>query len=684
MSPTASGPERAALSRELSEFLVELSIALHKHAMYPGGHPSLEPAAAAVTRRAELLLETRATLSLGVARQQLVIEGVATDPKHPVLRDLAGRLHRHQLGAVSFYHGVGAAEVGTLLKQLALDGERSGQPLGLGPREALEAWAHIRLHPVSFERLELVGEGGAADEGGMRAAQLWVGLARAALADSGSDEPSPATEPDAVARAIDAPPRSAAYDQVIVGYLLQIANELKATGGAEAAALRRRVSRLVAAMRPETVRRLIEMGGDTAQRYQFVLDATHGLSVDAVLEIVRAAAHASGETVSHGLLRMLAKMARHAATGPEASRAQADAALREQVRGLVRGWTLADPNPDAYGRALRGMAGASPGRAGLDSGTHAAEPLRLVQLTLELGRSGLALSRAVSDVVHAGQVGPLAEMLDALPSHHATTHDVWRQLAAPGVVRRVVDEPPDFKTLDRLMPRLDAAAIEPLFDALAASESRTTRRGLLDRLARAPVDISPLLLQGLADDRWYVQRNMLVLLDTLPGLPEGFSPARWATHADARVRREALKLRLKLPEERGAALVAALDDPDAQVAGIALRAAQQGCPDGAVAVLDRRLAARGTAGFPPELRPSAIKALGRARTADAVQLLLRLTDGGRTWLGRPKLPAKTAELVAALTALAAGWGQDPRARAVLLRGARSSDPEIRAASGLRE
>src|SRR2546423_11704946 len=76
--PAPSG-ERATLSRDLAEFLIELSIALHKHAMYPEGHPSLAPAAGGVTRRAGLLLEDRATLSLGVARQQLVIEGVATD-----------------------------------------------------------------------------------------------------------------------------------------------------------------------------------------------------------------------------------------------------------------------------------------------------------------------------------------------------------------------------------------------------------------------------------------------------------------------------------------------------------------------------------------------------------------------------------------------------------------------------
>src|SRR5690349_4470982 len=302
--------EKAALSRELADFLIELSIALHKHTMYPEGHPSLAPAAAGVTRRAEHLFEERTTLALGVARQQLVIEGVATDPKNPLLAELAGRLHRHHLGAVTFHRGLRVNEVIDVLKTLSVEAERSGEPLGLGPPEQLRAWDHIRLHPVTYERLELLQEDdhappGPDDKGskerGLRGAQLWVGLARAALATeamaAGDDAPPSATEPTLIAKAIDEHPKSAAYDQVIVGYLLQIADELKHAGGAEAVALRRRTSKLVGALEPGTLRRLIEMGGDNAQRFKFAIDATHGLAVDAVLEIVRAMADASHKTV---------------------------------------------------------------------------------------------------------------------------------------------------------------------------------------------------------------------------------------------------------------------------------------------------------------------------------------------------------------------------------------------------
>src|SRR2546423_1126916 len=419
--PAPSG-ERTTLSRELADFLIELSIALHKHAMYPEGHPSLAPAAAGVARRAEDLLETRLTLALGVARQQLVIEGVATDSKNPLLSELAGRRHRHHLGAVPFHRGCRPSEITDLLKTLAIDGERSGEPLGLGPPERLRVWDHVRLHSVTYERLELLDQedpspeaesngAGTARDKAVRAAQLWVGLARAALV--AEDAPT-AAEPFAIARAIDEHPRSGAYDQVIVGYLLQIAGELKQTGGAEAVSLRRRTSKLIGALQPATLRRLIEMGGDSAQRTKFALDATHGLAVDAVLEIVRAMADASHKTVSDPLVRMLSKLAAHAEHGGAAASVEADEALRDQVRQLLSGWTLEDPNPDPYGRALQRMAAAAPSMVPVAE-SQDAEPERLLQTGLEVGVIGPGVWSALARLMEENRIGTLVDVLEQAP-----------------------------------------------------------------------------------------------------------------------------------------------------------------------------------------------------------------------------------------------------------------------------
>jgi hypothetical protein len=76
----------------------------------------------------------------------------------------------------------------------------------------------------------------------------------------------------------------------------------------------------------------------------------------------------------------------------------------------------------------------------------------------------------------------------------------------------------------------------------------------------------------------------------------------------------------------------------------------------------------------------AVRALGRARTPEALEALLKLTDGGRTLLRRRKLPPKRPEFLAALTALASGWATDDRALEVLARAAVSKDADIRNAT----
>lgn len=685
-APSAPVPERAALSRELADFLIDLSIGLHKHTMYPEGHPSLEPAAFAVTRRAEHLFESRTTLALGVARQQLVIEGVATDPKNPLLTDLAGRLHRHHLGAVTFHRGLRVNEVTDLLRTLAVEAERTGEPIGLGPAEQLRAWDHIRLHSVTYERLELVDEEGPAERG-LRGAQLWVGLARAALAAEAmaDDVPPPSSEPSVIAKAIDEHPRSAAYDQVIVGYLLQIAEELKQTGGAEAVALRRRTSKLVGALQPGTLRRLIEMGGDNAQRVKFAIDATYGLAVDAVLDIVRAMADTSHKTVSDPLVRMLSKLAQHAEHGSAEVRPQADEALREQVRDLLGGWSLEDPNPDAYGQALHRMTAATPSTfLPRNEITQAAEPLRVLQTAVEAGVLGFGAWRAVERLVTEHRVGQIVELLDESPQAsqppvRADIAPLWTRVTSPAVVGQLAKaEPPDFATIDRVLPRLSVHGFEPLLDVLAESESRTTRRGLLDRLTRGPRELADVITARLGDAiPWYVTRNLLLILDGLPGLPQAFSTATFIAHPDARVRREALKLALKIPAERQPALLGALNDSDPRLVRVGLTAALEQCPPAAIQFVTRVAQDPAVAS---ELRVLAIKVLGRAGHTAALGALLQLVDGGTNWLGRPRLPHRSLELLAALMALASGWRNDQRVAAVLALAAASGDPDVRNAA----
>jgi len=100
---------------------------MNKHAIYPSAHPLLDVAVDGVSNRlAVLFVEARDSLSIGVARKQLIIEGVATDPQNPVLKELAQRLHQHRVGALKLVRGIGRDELAEALAALAVDPIRSG------------------------------------------------------------------------------------------------------------------------------------------------------------------------------------------------------------------------------------------------------------------------------------------------------------------------------------------------------------------------------------------------------------------------------------------------------------------------------------------------------------------------------------------------------------------------------
>lgn len=673
--------EKATLSRDLSDFLIEFSIALNKHAMYPGGHPSLGPAVDRVINRVDPLLASRGTLSLGVARSQLVIEGVATDPKNPVLSDLAARLHRHHLGAITFHRGVQPDELRDVMMLIAVEADRSDQPLGLGPPEQLAAWRHLRLYPLTYDRLELIDEEEdtprETSQHRTRGAQLWVGLAQAALAETEMEQDEEVdVDPRAVAQAISTHPKNAAYDQVIVGYMLQIADDLRHSRGSEAIELKQRMSKLINNLDHPTMDRLLEMGGDRAQRRRFLLNASEGMAVDAVLDIVQAASRTEKEGVSHSLMRMLQKLSQHAEGGRGRRRLEADSSLREQVTELIEGWTGEDPNPDEYREALQRMTGARSVYAVSPEQRHAPEPTRMLHMALEIDAMGEPVDSAVDQLVESGELKWMLNTLHAEDSPRVS-EGVWHRVGTPDMVGRVAAaQPLDQETLDLLLRRVGRDGADPMLDALAESESRQTRQALIHRIVRLGSAVGPLAMARLDDERWHVQRNMLTIIAELPEPPPGFNAASYLKSEDGRVRLEAIRIMLKDPAGRERAICQALTDSEERTVRIGVAAAQDGCPDTAVSLL----VSRAVGGGEQDLRHMALRALGRSDHVLALRTLLGITEPRRRWF-RKRLPAKSPGYLVALEALR-HWRDDPRAARALEAAAKSKDAEVaRAATG---
>jgi hypothetical protein len=687
-SPTAKPV--ATLSRDLADFLVELSITLNKHAIYPKSHPLLDLAVDGVANRLGLLFdENRESLSIGVARRQLIIEGVATDPLNPVLKELAQRLHEHRVGAVKFVRGIGRDELAQALGSLAVDPLRSEKPIGLDSERVGDLWPHVRFFPLTYDRLQLIeddpsGEKQRPDQmKSGRATQLWIGLARAALVSDtmnpsstkeGQDDDT-ALEPATVARAIDEHQREEAYDQVIVGYLLQIGEELKTAEGAEAIGLQRRVSRLVGSLKESTLGKLLEMGGDKAQRRKFLLDASQGITVEAVIDLVKAASAAEGQTVSHSMLRMLSKLAHHPSSG--GPRAKTDPSVREVMRRLVDDWSLDDPNPEAYRRALEKMSstrGIAQSTLADDVATEC-EPERMVEMAIEVGAMGPQVRAAMIALCNAGRVELLLDLVEKAPSSDAGA-PVWDFLTEERVLESLLEQVRvDIPLVTRFVRRLGASAAPTLLDSALVFDDAKTRAQFYELLESLGEEVGALAARRIPDAAPVIQRELLALLGRLSSLPAGFSARSYLDNAEPLVRREAVRILLRDPAARAETIMHALGDTDDRVVFAALTAAQEGCPQAGLDLIRNRVE-RGE--LDAQLRTMGIRIVGQQRTSDILAWLLGFVMTETNWSRRPKLRPSSPEMLAALSVISAGWPDDSSAAPALSLAEQSKDSEVRA------
>ncbi len=683
LATAAPTQHRAVLPRDLAVFLPLFGIAVHKVTTYPDGHPMLGSAIEAALGHLRIALINRPSLLIGVARQQLLVDGFATDPDNPLLRELAQRLHRHQLGAVKFIPGVTVEEFTGLLRALASDARL--EPLGPRLADFDEKWESLRLFLPAYDRIEMAGDGvtRTGDQGipGQGAAnRLWLGLANAALTREGAPELH--ADPQAIAQALNHNRVGDDRAKKVVSILLGLSRELRLAQGAEAQVLSDKLGVLLNHLNADTLRELATVGADLAQRRRLVADVAMVLPAGATLQLLRAVSEADAGSLPNAMVRMLTKLAFQAEKGSLNIREEADNGLRESVRQLVDRWTLDDPNPAQYTRILERLS-RHPSAAPMVAVDHSSEAIRLVQMACETDTVGDAVWVAVQEMVQEGR----ATEVVALVEHQAVAEDIreqfWLRLATASNMRILLNnEPRDTPVVELLLSRMGMTAAEPMLESLEVADNRAMRRRLLTRLGHLGPAIGPMLVERLPGAPWFVQRNLLALLASLDEIPMEFNPAMYVAVEDGRVRREAIKLMLRVPEMRDDAVIAAVGDDDDANLRIGLGAALEQCPPAAAGrvrhlLQDPKLAL--------ELRILAIRVLGTIRTPTTRDWLVSQVLTPPRWFRRRKLMPKTPAMLTMLAALGRGFGTDPVAQLALRQAAESTDPQVRrAATGASE
>jgi len=111
-------------------------------------------------------------------------------------------------------------------------------------------------------------------------------------------------------------------------------------------------------------------------------------------------------------MRMLEKLSKHAEEGTGVRKENAETSLREQVRGLVQNWSLADPNPGEYSKSLEAMSRDRASFAIPTKDQFHAEASRMFQMAIEVDTVGERVFRSVDQLVEGGELGWVIETLE--------------------------------------------------------------------------------------------------------------------------------------------------------------------------------------------------------------------------------------------------------------------------------
>jgi hypothetical protein len=656
----------------------ELALAVHKRGIYPASHPMLHGSVDALARRFQAVLSQRSQLSVGVSRRRLVVDGIATDENNSLLADFAERLYEHEIGVVTFLTNVERGTLEEFISEIAVSPTRGAAPLGAGGRSQLTRWNNLVLTRVAFDRLELMdGERAESEREAPktgRSAELWLGLARAALTGGSLD--GTLDDPQRLAESVDRQVDREGYDAAILGVLRQVIGELD-DGELRDSLLRQRVSDLVQNLDDTTLSKLLHMGGDTTGRAVFLERACESLTAAAVVRLTRVAASDAGVPVAGAMLRLLAKLARDADSRRPTSRS-VDRALRSVIRKMLADWKLIDPNPEAYTVVLEGIA-TNGSESQPDLGRDLCEAERILQIGIATDSIGPSVEAALARLIAASGVAAAVDCLIACDPSPLRDSLVDRLINESTFREELARDRPSVPVLQHAVARLRVDAVDALVQELErrGDGDAVWIVGLLTRIGTPGIPAMGEMLPSLSPR---ALRHLIGVFDQCDAWPATSDPLAYARHGDPVVRREALRYALKREATRDRAMLAGLRDSDVRNFNLALSAINGAC---AIEVARAVIARLESPELTDQLRARSIRALGESSHSE-VLIWLEKRATTRHWLFRTvRLRKPSLELTAIVTALAGRDDNRPESRRVLALAQRSRNRDLQRAASRR-
>lgn len=681
MAPQETANTKLSIdTRLLSNFIIELNIARRHFIAYPPGHPLIGTALDKVMRVFEQLLEFSNQITLAVARDALMVGYALLDRKNPVYRDFANTLFNHDIGTITFRKDLQRDELYLFNEILTFSREEVRQRGGIEQIFSDTGFQNLSVKGIRYDYFRTIEEPvvsvGTKEDKSKGTPLLWENFAHGLLDGTLNPHGDSTTfveglEPELLAELMNELEDSG--ERPTDNYAEVIASFVGNLEQSESDVARRRepiakLSAFVERLNPRLRRQFLDGAfASFAQQPQLSEEILAGLPEEIIVEALEDINDRS-TYVPPMIVTILQKLSKNASPGrmtsvlPLACQGFSDSA-GDQLRVLFQEDDLDTYVPDAYQETLRTIT-----RRDKLVVPELEEVSALLQ-TLEEHNIECQISLMLQDIIASPPEGQLSESVEQklvelawyflevgdfsslselylrLTADHAVMDGAFGELhgvfTGEDFVLSVLDgfsqwEKDKFDEIQRLISHVGRPFVEPLLERLAVEQTLSHRRAYLNSLLALGEAAREGALSRLGDNRWYLVRNMIVLLRNLNDRDLMVHFRRLKNHSHPRVRYEILRtLQHFRDPEADRLLLQYMDGSERDLRLNAIVAAEySSCPVVFQKLLDL-VGKGGFTGFDFDARVAALRSLANKGNCTAVPHIWMLLESKSRW--RPAL-----------------------------------------------
>lgn len=679
-------------TRLLSEFLYALNIARRQIAAYPPGHPMITAASEKLLALLKKVLEFRREVTLGIARDTLLLDGKQLDLANPVYRDLAINLFNARVVSLTIQSGVTVDEVRQFFEVLSCPHEKIAAGGGLSAMLTALGVRGLRVQEIdyrAFHATEVAALNAPRTAvGNDDSAVLWKAFANGMVSgtidpDGVLQLPQEQFDPMLLAEVLNRKQESfksqvaETYEHAIANFLQQSNHrQLNVQSSQE---LFDRLGLMIERLSPELRRRFLNstlhgLSAHPDQASKMLANWSQTTIVEALEQV-----EADQLQVPRILMDILGKLGGQSKAADSrrqvttvASRNKEQTA--ELLNKLFRDGGIESYVPDDYADALAVLASADV-ETSLDSTQVEGLLDTLNGHVLERQFCAILLDLMEQDI-GVGSDEVIARNLEELAPYFLESGDFTSLTGIYNHLSRLLDDPQtlskaavnrsrdifasenfvsllldgldewgkeQYPAIREMIGKIGPPFVAPLLDRLAEESVMSRRRLYMECVQRIGVRAFDSIVERLGDPRWYVVRNLVILLRELND-PEALRPLnRMFGHAHPKVQYEVIRACLHFNDPRaGRYLLRQLDQTDPNILLGAVRLAASSRNPQVACRLAELLNVRG--GSEPEmaLKSAIIATLAEMGCVEALPGLAAFIENRSLFMTTPLLRLKLA------------------------------------------